>query len=284
VQHMTYQYYDEKHPKYRAEDAARETTFFGERIKLSQAIPSIYHQMDRIIGDVLAKLRPEDTLFVISDHGFQSFRREVHVNNWLAENGYLAVRSDLSRKNDDYLAFIDWSKTRAYACGLGFIYLNLEGREPKGIVKRDDARALMNEIKAKLLAAKDPDNGQPICSAVYFPSELHSGSFLGLEADVIPGFKPPYRVGWSTSTGGIDTDEENGVVKPGPICSDNHSNWSGDHVSMALAEVQGVFFSNKKVALPPEGVRSLQIAPTALKLLGVAIPKEMDLPPLELTN
>ncbi len=284
VQHMTYQFYDPTHPLYDAAAAGREMTFFGERIKLSQAIPAIYRQMDRIIGDVLAKLRPEDTLMVISDHGFQSFRRQVHVNNWLHANGYLVLRPDFEKKHRDGLAFVDWSKTRAYALGLGFIYLNLEGREPGGIVSRDEARPLMEEIRAKLLEARDPDNDARICKDVYILRDIHDGKHIGLEADLLPGFFAPYRVGWSLATGGISTVEKDGVVQPGPICTDNDSNWSGDHVSMALSEVRGVFFSNKKVTLPPEGVRALQIAPTALDLLGVPVPPEMDLPPLEIAR
>jgi predicted AlkP superfamily phosphohydrolase/phosphomutase len=280
VQHMTYQYYDAGHPLHKPEVAAREMSFFGERTRLSEAIPAIYRQMDRIIGDVLAKLRPEDTLFVISDHGFQSFRRQVHLNNWLAENGYLALKP-LNKENRQGLAFVDWSKTRAYALGLGFIYLNLQGREGTGTVSREEAPQLLEEIKSKLLAARDPDNGEKICNAVYAPREIHSGDHLGLEADLIPGFRPPYRVGWSTSSGGLSTLNEDGNYRPSPICTDNDSNWSGDHVSMALSDVQGVFFSNRKVAIPSEGVRALQIAPTALKLLGVPVPLEMDLPPLE---
>jgi predicted AlkP superfamily phosphohydrolase/phosphomutase len=231
---------------------------------------------------VMAKLRPEDTLFVISDHGFQTFRRQVHVNNWLHENGYLAIKPGLSKKNDEALMFVDWKKTKAYAVGLGFIYLNLEGREPNGIVSRDDARPLMEEIRAKLLAATDPENGERICTEVYIPRDIHSGDHIGLEADLIPGFRAPYRVGWSTSSGGLHTVDSNGGVVPGPVCSDNDSNWSGDHVSMALSDVLGVFFSNRKVKLPEEGVRALQIAPTALALLGVPVPPEMDLEPLVL--
>jgi predicted AlkP superfamily phosphohydrolase/phosphomutase len=283
VQHMTYQFYDPGHPLHRSEVAAREMTFFGERIKLSEAIPAIYRQMDRIIGSVLAKLRADDTLLVISDHGFQSFRRQVHLNNWLAENGYLALRP-LDKDNRQALLFVDWSKTRAYSLGLGFIYLNLEGREPKGIVSREEARPLIEEIRAKLLAARDPETGERICSEVYIPPDIHEGAHIGLEADLIPGFRPPYRVGWSTSSGGLSTVSEGSSYRPGPFCSDNDSNWSGDHVSMALSEVRGVFFSNKKVTLPPEGVRALQIAPTVLALLGAPIPPEMDLAPLQVAR
>jgi predicted AlkP superfamily phosphohydrolase/phosphomutase len=282
VQHMLYQFYDEGHPLHDPEAAARETTFFGERIKLSEAIPAIYRQMDRIIGDVLAKLRPEDTLIVISDHGFQSFRRQVHINNWLIENGYMAVKPGLSKRNREALLFVDWSETRAYSLGLGFIYLNLEGREPKGIVARDDARALMDEIRDKLLAAKDPDNGESFCSEVYYPRDIHEGEFYGLEADMVTGFRAPYRVGWTTSSGGVNTLSVDGTLVPGPICSDNRSNWSGGHVSMDLNDIKGVFFSNREVTIPSGGVRALQIAPTALQLLGVDIPSEMDLPPLEI--
>jgi predicted AlkP superfamily phosphohydrolase/phosphomutase len=280
VQHMMYQYYDSDHPLHKPEVAARRTQFFGEDIALSEAIPAIYRQMDRIIGDVLAKLRPEDTLLVISDHGFQTFRYQVHLNNWLIENGYLTMLP-LSKDNRSGLAFIDWSKTRAYALGLGFIYLNVEGREPKGIVPRDGVQALMEEIKAKLLSATDPRNGAKLVSAVYFPKDIHSGPHLGLEADILPGFQPPYRVGWSTSSGGLSTDKlDNGTYVLDPIVTDNDSNWSGDHVSMDESQVRGVFLSNRKVNLPPEGVRALQIAPTALDLLGVPVPPVMDLAPL----
>ncbi len=283
VQHMTYQFHDAEHPLHDPAVAARQMSFFGERIALSEAIPAIYRQMDRIIGDVLAKLAPEDTLFVVSDHGFQTFRRQVHLNNWLAQEGYLALKP-LTKDNRNALMFVDWAKTRAYALGLGFIYLNLQGREPNGIVSRDEARELMDEIRKKLLRAEDPDGGGRICNEVYVPRDIHSGEHLGLEADLIPGFRPPYRVGWSTSSGGLSAQNEGGVYTAGPICSDNDSNWSGDHVSMALADVPGVFFCNRKVALPKEGVRALQIAPTVLRLLGVPVPDVMDLPPLELAQ
>ena len=37
-------------------------------------------------------MKPEDRLIVLSDHGFDSFRRAVHLNRWLAEEGYLALK------------------------------------------------------------------------------------------------------------------------------------------------------------------------------------------------
>ena len=283
IQHMMYQYYDPSHPLYVAEEANRKVNFFGEEVALGEAIPMIYQQMDRVMGDVLARLAPEDTMLVCSDHGFQSFRRQVHINNWLAENGFLKVKPGVSKKSAGGLRFIDWDETRVYSLGLGFLYVNLKGREPKGIVDPSEKRALMEEVRAKLLTATDPETGESICKDVYIVEDVHEGEYIDLEADMITGFAPPYRVGWTTSGGGLYMvhNEDTGLDEIGPICSDNTSFWSGGHTSMALPDIAGVFFSNRQVAVPEGGVQALHIAPTVLGLLGVEVPGAMDLQPLE---
>lgn len=283
VQHMMYQYYDEEHPMYVAEEAEKSFEFFGETIRRKDAIPKIYEHMDRIIGRVLEEhVGPNDTLLICSDHGFQSFRRQVHVNNWLAENGYLAVKPGVSKSNAKYLAFVDWDNTKAYSLGMGFIYLNLKGREFNGQVDPSEADALLREIGEKFLQARDPENpDKAICEEYYITSEIHNGPYLDLESDMILGIAPTYRVSWASTGGGIDLEKgEDGSYSLAPVCSDNDSAWSGGHVSVALPRVSGVFFSNKKVAVPEGGVRLLQLAPTSLDLLGVPVPSAMDLPPL----
>jgi hypothetical protein len=79
-------------------------------------------------------------------------------------------------------------------------------------------------------------------------------------------------------------DEAGGGWKPAPAIDDNTNNWSGDHVSVAADLVPGIFFCNRKVTLPPEGVDLLHIAPTVLSLLGVPVPAEYDRPPLEIAR
>jgi len=283
IQHMMYQFYDPKHPLYDPAEANRSVSFFGEQVALGGAIPMIYQQMDRVMGDVLSQLAPEDTMLVCSDHGFQSFRRQVHINNWLAENGYLKVKPGVSKKSSKALQFIDWDETRVYSLGLGFLYVNLKGREPRGIVDPADKRALMEDVRSKLMAATDPETGAKLCNDVYIVEDHHSGEFIDLEADMITGFAPPHRVGWSTSSGGLYMvkNQNTGLDELGPICSDNTSPWSGGHVSMALPDVAGVFFSNRRVQVPDDGVQALHIAPTVLDLLDCPVPSEMDLEPLE---
>ena len=282
VQHMMYQFYDPEHPMYDEAEASRTLTFFGEEIELRDAIPAIYRQVDRLVGDVVREhVRPGDALLLCADHGFQSFRRQVHLNNWLLEEGYLATKPGLSRASTQVPStYVDWARTRAYSVGLGMIYLNLRGREAGGIVDPADAPALLEELRRDLLAYADPDSGEPIVRTASVTAQVHEGPYLDLEADLLLGFAPGYRVSWGTTSGGLALAEGDGGLRPGPSVVDNDKNWSGDHVSVDPAEVRGMFFANMPLAVPPDGADLRQVAPTVLALLGVPVPPEYDLPPL----
>jgi predicted AlkP superfamily phosphohydrolase/phosphomutase len=284
VQHMLYQYYDPSHPMYDAQAAAEKLTFGGREITLAEAIPASYREMDRFVGDVLKELAPEDTLIVCSDHGFQSFRRQVHLNNWLIEKGYLVLKAEVEKgKSDNLNSYADWSRTRAYSLGLGMIYVNQKGREGQGIVDAAEVPALLAKIREDFLASTDPKNGERFGHGAYVVSEIHKGPHLDREADMLVCFNAGWRVSWGTTEGGFfATMDGEGRVVPGETCVDNAKNWSGDHVSVDPSLVEGIFFSNRKLALPATGINLLHIAPTVLALSGVAVPAEYDLPPLEL--
>lgn len=283
VQHMTYQYYDEQHPLYDAEVANRELTFFGEKIKLKEAVPAIFKQVDRVVGRVLDEvLKPGDELLMCADHGFQTFRHQVNINNLLAETGFLTLKPGVSVKSGSSLmSYVDWSKTKAYAMGLGFVYLNLKGREKNGIVDPADADKTIEEIRTALMAWTDPATDEPVVDDVYVTSKIHSGPFLKDESEMIMGFSPTYRVSWKTTSGKIKLVEGDGGAVLGPVIEDNTSPWSGGHPSVAEPAVRGLFFSSKPVELPADGPNLLHIAPTVLSMLGVDVPPEMDLAPLK---
>ncbi|HXE73793.1 MAG TPA: alkaline phosphatase family protein, partial [Candidatus Nitrosotenuis sp.] len=142
VQHMFWRYRDPGHPLHVADPPDRER----------QAIARVYAQLDGVLGRVLQKLGPDDTVLVLSDHGFGDFRRAAHLNSWLREHGYLAVQGG-GREGAELLRSVDWSRTRAYALGFGSVYLNLKGREGQGIVSPGaEAEALKAEIAAGLEA------------------------------------------------------------------------------------------------------------------------------------
>jgi predicted AlkP superfamily phosphohydrolase/phosphomutase len=283
VQHMMYQFYDEGHPKYDAEKAATKIKFAGREISFKEAIPAIYEEIDRVVGEIMSEyLRPEDTLMICADHGFQTFRWQFHVNNWLEQNGYLVMKDGVNSSMKSALMYVDWEKTRAYSLGLGMIYLNLDGREPAGIVKPSEAPGLIAEIADKLMAATDPKNGAQVIEQVHIIDELHKGEFRDREGDLIPGFAPTYRVSWGTTMGDIKLKKgEDDAWVSAPVIEANNMNWSGGHVSVALPRVTGTFFSNKPVELPAKGAHLLDIAPTVLSIMGVPVPEEMDNAPLK---
>ena len=157
----------------------------------------------------------------------------------------------------------------------------MKGREPNGIVDPAEADALLAQIKADLLAYEDEKTGLKVCKEAYVVKEVHSGPYLEQEADLICGFAATYRVSWGTTLGGIAiTSDGDGAMVPSPVITASNQNWSGDHVSVAHSEVEGVFFSNRKIDVPEGGFKALHLAPTALALAGVAVPSEMDLLPL----
>ena len=133
VQHVMFRYFDPKHPAYTAEGAAK----WGGKIL------EAYQEMDAIVGKVMAEMPQDAILFVVSDHGFASWRRTMNYNTWLAREGYLVLKGEgPARANledlfdqGNFFVNVDWSKTRAYAMGLGNIYLHLAGREGQGIVQ-----------------------------------------------------------------------------------------------------------------------------------------------------
>ena len=198
---------------------------------------------------------------ILSDHGFDTFRYGVDLNRWLAENGYLTLREDWRGRK--HLTGIDWSQTRAFAVGLAGIYLNICGREAKGIVPADEAGALREEIAAQLTQLTDAARGCPAIKQVYNAMKVFTGPYKAEAPDLIVGYHRGYRASWETAVGEV-TDE---------VLHDNVKAWSGDHcIDPSL--VPGVLFCDRPIAT--EDCRIMDIAPTVLDLFGLDVPPYVD--------
>ena len=239
VGHCFWRFLDPQHPAYDAEKAARWAPFMEKT----------YEQMDGLVGDAMKKLAPEDVLIVLSDHGFATWRRSVNYNTWLVENGFMVLSGNDGKQADlealfgqgEFWPNVDWSKTRAYAMGLGDIYVNLKGREGKGIVAPGaEYEAVREEIRKKLATLVDPKTGQRAVSRVFTREEAY-GSF---DADVIPDLfvtnTAGYRIGWQGSLGVVTKE----------MFEDNAQVWSGDHCSLDPALVPGILFANRPACRP----------------------------------
>ena len=105
-----------------------------------------YRQIDEQVGKVMSAVGENTAIVVMSDHGFSSFRRQVHLNRWLELHGYLRLTDSFNRDNYEWLQGIDWSATRAFAIGLNSLYLNVRGREKRGIVSPKQRAALAAKL------------------------------------------------------------------------------------------------------------------------------------------
>ncbi|HXV77893.1 MAG TPA: alkaline phosphatase family protein [Candidatus Polarisedimenticolaceae bacterium] len=254
MQHMFWRYLDAEHPANAGKDVDRHRDTLEE----------MYVRMDDLVGRVAAAVDDETVLMVMSDHGFKPFKRGVNLNTWLWERGYLALRGD-SPTGAQWYQDVDWTKTRAYAVGLGGIYLNLRGREAKGIVEPGEEQArIKREIAAGLRELRDEQVGAPRAVAeVYDTSEIYSGPYVREAPDLFVGFAVGYRASWDCATG---------EVAPTTI-RDNTKSWSGDHC-MNPPDVPGVFFCSHALDVPR--VNIMDIGPTVLDLFGVEVPAYCD--------
>ena len=168
---------------------------------------------------------------------------------------------------------VDWSRTRAYALGLGQIYLNLSGREKFGILNPGaETDQLLAEIRSKLLAFKDPDTQQPVVQNVYIGRDIFHGARMSDAPEIQIAFRDGYRTSWQTSLGAI----------PAGIVVANMKKWSGDHCASDPSDTQGIFLSNRQVQTPAPQI--MDIAPTVLKLLGVAPVGQLDGHAIDITT
>jgi len=266
VAHVFWRLTDPTHPAYDPALAA----------KWGDGIERAYVLMDAIVGDAMRAAEAHHAaLIVLSDHGFASFRRAVNYDTWLVLNGYLVLRTgvEVKERNIEMLfdqgqfwENVDWSKSRAYAMGLGEIYINLKGREAQGIVQPGaEYDALKNELKERLVQMVDPVTGEHPVRRVIAREEAYRQFDPNVIPDLFVTNNDGYRVSWQTSLGGIPKD----LIEP------NKQVWSGDHCSVDPEIVNGIFFYNRKLTTGRHPYIA-DIYPTVLGLLGVKAPYELD--------
>ncbi len=266
VQHMMWRLIDPQHPLYDAALAEK----FGDSIE------RVYRRADDFVGEVVKRVGPDMPVMIVSDHGFHSWRKAVNLDTWLVQNGYMVMKGQSADKKladlfggGTFWENVDWSRTRAYAMGIGQIYFNLRGRESQGIVSPGaEAKALADELSARLLTMTDPDDGTPIIRAVYKRDDIYSGPYLQNASELQVGMNEGYRVSWQTTLGG----------SPPGIVYKNDRKWSADHGGYDFAITSGILVSNRPIATATP--RIIDLAPTVLKFFGITIPTEIDGKPL----
>jgi predicted AlkP superfamily phosphohydrolase/phosphomutase len=252
IQHMLWRYIDPGHPANRDK----------EKDLHKDAIERLYVKVDETIGRLAGHLDDRTAFIVMSDHGFKPFRRGVNLNSWLMKEGYLHLKNG-NNGSGEWFEGVDWTKTRAYALGLGGLFINLKGRESQGTVEAEEVPNLVMELKDLLTGLKDDATGEVAIKGVYDCNEIYSGPYVADGPDLIIGYNTGYRASWDGVTGKVT----------GAVFTDNTKAWSGDHC-IDPSCVPAVLISNRKITVDNPSIQDL--APSILKLFGVKPPVYMD--------
>ncbi|MFX1502630.1 MAG: alkaline phosphatase family protein [Promethearchaeota archaeon] len=248
--HAFWKYYDKNHIKYEPGN------FFEEEMK------KYYNYLDKQIGDLLSLLEEDTVVMIVSDHGAKAMKGLICVNMALEELGLLKFNKKPKPRTRIGQADIDWNTTYAWGWGGYYarIFLNLEGREPNGIIKEEDYEKMRDDIANKIKDIKDV-NGKPMNTKVYRPEDLFE-IIRGDAPDLIVYFDD---LNWRSA----------GTVGYESMYLDENDTGPDD----AVHDWYGVFiiYDPKKKIGKNLGIKSiLDIAPTSLNILGVEIPFDME--------
>jgi predicted AlkP superfamily phosphohydrolase/phosphomutase len=292
VHHFFIKFVDQRTPVYEPNQAQR----WGD------VVNRFYRKMDAALGETLDRLSPDDTIFVISDHGGAiTPPRQLNVNVWLASQGLLApqeqrispkqrlyalnqrilpsrLRSMLRRRAPKTvrgglqtmwrdLQRIDFARTQAYhfpmKCPpLAGIVINVRGRQPQGTVPPDEYEAIREHIMRGLRQITDPKTGDQVVREVYKRDDLFEGEFVERAPDIIVWCHDMYK---------------EGPLAQGPLVGqvpfDELQQVPGSH------DEKGIFLAmgpDIAAGVNLDDARLIDLPPTILHAMELPVPSDMD--------
>ncbi len=292
IHHFFIKFVDPETPAYTPEAAQR----WGD------VVDGFYRRMDAALGETLDRLGPDDTIFVISDHGGAiTPPRQLNLNVWLAQQGLLVpkqrtksiterlyalnqklipsrIRSILRRHAPravqgelrdlwQGLQVIDFSRTQAYMfpmkCPpLTGVVINVRGRQPEGTVAPEAYETFRERIMRNLADLRDPRTGEPIVQAVYKREDLYHGEFVERAPDIIVWCNYLYKEG---------PFAEGPLVNQVPF--DELEQVPGSHDEKGIFLAKGPGIAKGKLI---EGAHLIDVTPTILHAMELPVPSDMD--------
>ena len=253
LHHAFWRFWDETHRAY------------DPNSPFSETMRNYYRTLDTELGKTLACVDNDTTILVVSDHGAKRMDGGICVNEWLRQHGYLTLKTEpqgITRWTAD---LVDWKKTKAWGEGGYYarIFINVEGREPQGIVSTQDYESIRDELKTKLEAIVD-EEGHNINTRVFKPEETYR-ECRNIPPDLIVYFGDLFwRSVGSVGYNSIYTYEND----TGPD--------DCNHAEMGMFIMKNGKQTGEQIA--PKSL--YDIAPTVLNEFGINIPETMQGKPI----
>ena len=249
LHHAFWKYFDTNHPGY----------FAGNVYE--NVIPDYYLYLDKEIGEFISLLDHNTTIMVVSDHGVRMMEGGICINEWLINNGYLKLIHYPDEVTPFNKYIVDWGNTVAWGEGgyYGRLFMNVKGREPRGVVARQNYEHVRNELITRLESIRD-ENGICINTKAFKPEEIYSVC-NNIPPDLIVYYGD---LAWRS----IGSVGHNTIwAKENDLGSDdaNHSQY-------------GIFLMNdgSDNGVLKEGLELIDVAPTILDCMGIDIPFSME--------
>jgi len=231
-------------------------------------IRDYYRYVDRKIGGLLEGLDPDTAVMVVSDHGAKKMDGAVCVNEWLMEKGYLQLKAPVNGPTSVVPDMIDWEKTRVWGEGGYYarINLNVQGREPQGVIPQGEYEAFRERLKEELESLGD-ESGRPIGTRVFKPEAIYR-SVRNIPPDLIVYFGDlDWRGAGTVGHGSIYLHQND----TGP----DDANHAEKGIFVLRTEPGRWEESGLKTGQKVSGLSLYDVAPTILDLFGRPIPSDM---------
>ena len=291
--HWMWKYIDEDHPDH------------PEGNDYSDCLKQVYIRMDEILGKLRSRIDEEDHLIVMSDHGFGPVHKNIYLNNLFQEKGLLNFKKNpmtLFRRSllktgitpdrgyrlvsklglEEYIVQseqkeesgllgklaelpvlseddVDWENTQAFVRGnFGQIYLNedLEGGEREETIQK---------VKELLYDFEDPETGEKVVEKVERKEERYHGPETDRAPDLLFFTKDLKYMSWRHFEFG-----SNRKIKSSP-------SRTGHHKMKGIFHITGPDIKSEERL---EGLNIMDVVPTALSLMDLPVPRDMDGKPI----
>lgn len=258
--------------------------------KYRRLMARAYAIADRLVGKFVERSGENTLVLVVSDHGHTPHLKAMSINNLLAREGLITWHPGAQGR-----PVIDWSRTRAYAGpDIGNIYINLVGRDPRGIVNAgDEYQRVQEEISNILLSYKDPETSE---RPVEIALKKEDTSLFGLWGERSGDVFYLMRPGYSGAANWFPLTEDQRILVPmGPEVRTEGEHGQFKFIAPKFQSAHGYVLPTVKLGKGSEqavfilagpGVRQgyqrerpihlVDIAPTLASLLDIPVPRNSE--------
>jgi predicted AlkP superfamily phosphohydrolase/phosphomutase len=248
IHHAFWKFFDKTHHLYEPGNA------------FESVIVDYYKFVDEKIGALLKEAGDDTVVLAISDHGAKRMKGAFCVNEWLIAQGDLVLGATPARGANIEKTPINWGKTKAWGWGGYYarIFLNVEGREPQGIIKPADYEKEREALAERLRGIRGP-NGEKWATKIIKPNEYYDDA-RGDYPDLMVYFDDLYwrsagTLGWGTMyLAENDTGPDDAV-----------------HAQHGMY----IFYDPKAKMSVRKDIDITDVAPTVLKAMGLPVPADM---------